>query len=93
MIKVYFESNQHAEVVATFEDEELYTLCLPVLEAEAKKARMIVTESDIDDEDGGCNNRCEDCENMFLSTEGRPYKYEPEVWLCDDCEDQRMEEN
>lgn len=45
MVKVYFESKAHAQIVAVFADEELYNACLPVLEAEAKKARMIVTES------------------------------------------------
>lgn len=45
MVRVYFESNSHAELVATFETEELYNQCLPILEAEAKKQRMIVTET------------------------------------------------
>ncbi len=45
MVRVYFESNSHAELVATFETEELYNQCLPVLEAEAKKQRMTVTET------------------------------------------------
>lgn len=39
MVRVYFESNSHAELVATFESEELYNQCLPILEAEAKKQR------------------------------------------------------
>ena len=45
MIKVYFESGSHAELVATFNSEELYMACLPILEAEAKKSNMFVTES------------------------------------------------
>ena len=45
MIKVYFESNNHAELVATFETEELYIKCLPSLEAAAQATNMIVTES------------------------------------------------
>ncbi len=45
MIRVYFESKNHSELVATFESEELYMVCLPSLEEEAKKHRMIVTES------------------------------------------------
>ena len=45
MIKVYFESGSHAELVATFQDEALYVACFPTLEAEAKKSNMIVTES------------------------------------------------
>lgn len=45
MVRVYFESYLHAELVATFETEELYNQCLPMLEAEAKKQRMTVTET------------------------------------------------
>lgn len=45
MVKVYFESKVHAELVAIFDSEETYMLCLPTLEKAAKKARMIVTES------------------------------------------------
>ena len=37
MIKVYFEKRFNAEEVATFDTDELYMTCLPVLEAEAKK--------------------------------------------------------
>ncbi|QQV91447.1 hypothetical protein M1M25_gp017 [Tenacibaculum phage Gundel_1] len=44
MIKVYFESRNHAELVATFETDELYNLCLPILEAAAGEQGMIVTE-------------------------------------------------
>ena len=35
---------------------------------------------------------CEDCENEFPEDAGRPYKYEPEIWLCDDCESYSMDE-
>lgn len=45
MIRVYFESNAHAELVATFESEELYIACLPTLEELASEQRMIVTET------------------------------------------------
>ena len=45
MIRVYFESNAHAELVATFESEELYMSCLPMLERSASEQRMIVTET------------------------------------------------
>ena len=45
MIRVYFESNAHAELVATFESEELYIACLPTLEQLASEQRMIVTET------------------------------------------------
>ena len=45
MVKVFFESGSHADLVATFDSEELYIACLPTLEAEAKKSNMFVTES------------------------------------------------
>jgi hypothetical protein len=45
MIKVYFESNSHSQLVATFESEELYMVCLPALEKAASEERMIATES------------------------------------------------
>ena len=45
MIKVYFESGIHAELVAEIASEEVYMACLPALEALAKQGRMIVTES------------------------------------------------
>lgn len=45
MIRVYFESNAHAELVATFESEELYNACLPILEKTASEQRMVVTET------------------------------------------------
>ena len=45
MIKVYFETGVHAEVIATFADEELYEACSKELEAHAKKHRGFITES------------------------------------------------
>jgi len=45
MIKVYFESNSHAELIATFESEEVYALCISALEKDAKSKGMILTES------------------------------------------------
>ena len=44
-IVVYFESSASAEIVAQFSSDELYNACLPVLESEAKKMGMTVTES------------------------------------------------
>lgn len=49
MIRVYFESNIHAELIATFESEESYTACLPALEKLASKQGMIVTDHLDDD--------------------------------------------
>ena len=53
MVKLYFESSKDgvtsdgkwAELVAIFDTEEIYMICLPSLEAHAKENRMIVTES------------------------------------------------
>ena len=53
MITVYFETSGdgktsngvYAEIVAKFDSEEVYHICLPALEKEAKKHRMIITES------------------------------------------------
>jgi len=45
MIKVYYESNSHAELVAIFVDKEMYDICLPSLMKNAKDNRMFVTES------------------------------------------------
>lgn len=45
MVKVYFEQNGYAELVAVFNNEETYIACLPALEARAKEQGMIVTES------------------------------------------------
>jgi hypothetical protein len=45
MLKVYFESASSAELVATFDSEEVYMTCIEALEALAKSHGMIVTES------------------------------------------------
>ena len=37
MVKVYFESSSHAELVAKFDNEETYNACLPMLEKEAER--------------------------------------------------------
>lgn len=50
---VYFETTQdgvnsdgsHAELVAVFHSEDYYIACLPILEKEAEKIGMIVTET------------------------------------------------
>ena len=49
MIEVYFESSSHAELVATFEDDQAYMRCLPTLEAYAAECGMIVTDSENDE--------------------------------------------
>jgi hypothetical protein len=47
MIKVYFQTvtAQHTELVAVFQDEDMYNKCLPILQQEADKQRCIITES------------------------------------------------
>lgn len=45
MIKVYFESNGCAAKIATFEDEDIYLLCLPALKKWAKANNGFITES------------------------------------------------
>ena len=49
MVKVYFESKNHAELVAVFDTEEQYDVCIAVLEQLATTNNMILTES-INDE-------------------------------------------
>lgn len=36
--------------------------------------------------------RCDDCGELYKVADGRFYKYEAGVWLCDGCHDARMEE-
>lgn len=36
---------------------------------------------------------CADCMNDFDETSGRFWKYEPGVWLCDDCLTERYEQD
>ena len=45
MVKVYFESGSHADLVAVFTDEEMYMSCLPALKKEAEKHGLTLTES------------------------------------------------
>ena len=51
MIKAYFDSGKHTEWVATFNDEETYMKCVPVLEKLAEKSRMMLIESTEREED------------------------------------------
>jgi len=50
MIIVYFETDvepmrRTAEIVAVFQDDDVYNACVPTLEKLAKKKKMILTES------------------------------------------------
>lgn len=45
MVKVYFETNSHAELIAVFENEQLYMKCLHALEDHADRNNGIITES------------------------------------------------
>jgi len=49
-VTVYFESGTGAHVVARFDEEATYMVCLPALEALAKSKGYIVTES-LEEED------------------------------------------
>ena len=49
MVKVYFESNGYAELVAIFDDNDTYVMCAKILERFAKRSGMILTES-VEDE-------------------------------------------
>lgn len=52
MIKVYMEGSVISELVAIFEDEEIYNACLPGLEKIQEKYRwQMITESVIEDKD------------------------------------------
>ena len=42
---------------------------------------------------GRAEMTCTDCRDTFPFMEGRPYKYEPGIWLCEACHDLRMEED
>lgn len=45
MVKVYFENDNYSQLIAVFDNESLYLLCLPHLELEAVKQNCVVTES------------------------------------------------
>jgi len=45
MIRVYFESNTHAELIAVFENEDIYLSCVPALENLAQERGVFLTES------------------------------------------------
>ena len=51
MIKVYAESNIHAELWATFLTDEMYNRCLPELQKLAHGCGMFITESVEEDDD------------------------------------------
>ena len=49
MIRVYFETDSVSEQVATFESENHYMVCLPILKEIARQDGWLrVTESDVD---------------------------------------------
>ena len=45
MVHIFFGNGTFAELVATFETEEMFMLCLPTLEKEAKRQGVEVFES------------------------------------------------
>ena len=52
MVKVYFELNngKYAELVAIFDDEETYNVCLPALEKLCKKNNFDLVMESVDEE-------------------------------------------
>jgi len=57
-VKVYFETHEHgpvmfrrATLVAVFDEESTYDVCIPALEKLAKEQDMFVTESVEEEED------------------------------------------
>lgn len=52
MIKVYFQSEtaNYSEQVATFETDDLYSLCHPILEKWAESNRGFITETEGEEE-------------------------------------------
>ena len=40
----------------------------------------------------GVIKECEDCNDLFELKELKSWKYEPEVKLCDNCYDERLDE-
>lgn len=72
---------------------------LAEIDALAEEYGVTVTEDmmagdilDAIEADSGCSFECDECENMFLESEGRPYALEPERWLCEDCEDHKRDD-
>jgi hypothetical protein len=45
LINVYFESNTHAELIAQFNNEDIYMACVPALEKLAEQENLFLTES------------------------------------------------
>ena len=45
MVKVYVESNSHAELVAVFANEDAYDACSSSLDEYAAKGRMFISEN------------------------------------------------
>jgi len=50
MVKVYFETDGYAELVAIFDNESTYSICLPALEKQAKENGFAFVTESIDDE-------------------------------------------
>lgn len=48
MLLVYIENGIYSEQIATFESEEIYSVCIESLEKYAKENGWILTESEIE---------------------------------------------
>tara|TARA_R110000824_G_C14834500_1_gene638278 strand:- start:274 stop:501 length:228 start_codon:yes stop_codon:yes gene_type:complete len=63
MIKVFFESSTHAELVATFETIEMFTACFPSLRKRAIEQGMILQ---VVDEEQEWETECEHQQEVDL---------------------------
>ena len=50
MVKVYFETTSYAELVAVFDSEETYEVCIEALERQAKENGFLYVTESIDEE-------------------------------------------
>lgn len=50
MVKVYFETDGYAELVAIFKDEQTYDACFEALEREAKENNFPYVTESVDEE-------------------------------------------
>lgn len=91
MVKVYFESNSHAELVAIFSDSDVYAVCVDGLERLAKEGRMFVTESV--EETVSIDDIVSITKTNYPFQEGDDYwtiENDRVVWSCWDSESEEM---
>lgn len=57
MVKVYFETKGYAELIAIFDSEETYMVCLSALEKQAKENGFLYVTESIEETDINNLNR------------------------------------